>query len=229
MFKTELHVHTGSVSSCADVPEALIVERYIEAGYTSLVVTNHLSRFTYKNKFFDHSDYTWDEKIDFFMNGYNLMRQAAAGRINILLGVELRSNRDENDYLIHGVSEQFLRSYPDMMDDKLTNIIDAVHREGGLFYQAHPFRNHMQVTKPELLDGIEVYNGHCGHDSRNDIAGMWAEKFNLLKISGSDFHHDRDVIGAGIETEQPITSEAQLVEVLKSRNYTLIRSGAVPY
>lgn len=34
-----------------------------------------------------------------------------------------------------------------------------------LFYQAHPFRNSMKITNPELLDGIEVYNGHPGHDS----------------------------------------------------------------
>ena len=229
MFKTELHVHSASVSDCGTVPEAVIVERYIEAGYTSLVLTNHLSRFTYKNKRFDHSGHPWNEKIDYYMNGYHLMKEAAAGRINILLGVELRSNRDENDYLIHGVSEEFLRSYPEIMDDKLTDVIDAVHKEGGLFFQAHPFRNHMCVTKPELLDGIEVYNGHRGQQSRNDIAYMWAQKFGLRMISGTDYHHDDHVIGAGIETEMPITTEKQLVEVLKNGNYTLIRSGAVPY
>ena len=58
---------------------------------------------------------------------------------------------------------------------------------------------------------------------------MWAEKFGLRMISGTDYHHDDHVIGAGIETEMPITTEAQLVEVLKNGNYTLIRSGAVPY
>ncbi|MBQ9079903.1 MAG: PHP domain-containing protein [Clostridia bacterium] len=229
MFKTELHAHSGSVSNCADVPEDKIVERYIAEGYTTIVLTNHLSRFTYKNKNFDHSADPWDKKIDFYMNGYHLMKDAAAGRINVLLGVELRSNRDENDYLIHGVSEEFLRSMPNIMDDKLEFVIDAVHEAGGLFYQAHPFRNAMRITKPELLDGIEVYNGHIGQQSRNDIAYMWAEKFGLRKISGSDFHHDNHVVGAGIETDVPITSEAQLVEILREQNYTLIRSGAVPY
>ena len=228
-FKTELHCHSGDVSACSKAPVELIIDRYTAASYHSLVLTNHLSRFTYKNKRFDHSGHSWDEKIDYYMNGYHLMREAAASRINILLGVELRSNRDENDYLVHGVSEEFLRSYPEIMDDKLSNVIDAVHEAGGLFYQAHPFRNGMRVTKPELLDGIEVYNGHIGQQSRNDIAYMWAEKFGLRKISGSDYHHDNHIIGAGIETEMPITSEAQLVEVLRDQNYTLIRSGAVPY
>jgi len=229
MFKTELHIHSSSVSECSDVPEAVIVERYINAGYTSLVLTNHLSKFTYKNKKFDHSDYNWEEKIDFYMNGYNIMKDAAGERLNVILGVELRSNLDDNDYLIHGISEEFLRSYPNIMDDKLQNVSDAVHEAGGLLFQAHPFRNNMRVVKPVLLDGIEVYNGHNGQESRNDIAYMWAEKFGLIKISGSDYHHKHHVIGAGIETDVPVTSGKQLVDILKSGNYTLIRSGAVPY
>ena len=229
MFKTELHTHSGSVSDCADVHESVIVEHYIDAGYTSLVLTNHLSKFTYKNKRFDHSSHSWDEKIDYYMNGYHIMKDAAGDRLNILLGVELRSNLDDNDYLIHGISEEFLRAYPNIMDDKLQNVLEAVHEAGGLLFQAHPFRNHMKVVKPIFLDGIEVYNGHIGQESRNDIAYMWAEKFGLMKISGSDYHHEHHVIGAGIETDVPVTSEKQLVEILKSGNYSLIRSGAVPY
>ncbi len=229
MFKTELHIHSGSVSDCADVHESVIVERYIEAGYTSLVLTNHLSKFTYKNKRFDHSAHSWDEKIDYYMNGYHIMKDAAGDRLNVLLGVELRSNLDDNDYLIHGISEDFLRSYPNIMDDKLQNVLNAVHEAGGLLFQAHPFRNNMKVVKPIFLDGIEVYNGHIGQESRNDIAYMWAEKFGLMKISGSDYHHEHHIIGAGIETDVPVTSEKQLVEILKSGNYSLIRSGAVPY
>lgn len=229
MFKTELHVHSASVSNCATVFEEPIVERYIAAGYTSLVLTNHLSRFTYKNKRFDHSSDPWDKKIDYYMNGFERMRAAAAGRINILLGVELRSNLDENDYLIHGIDEEFLRSFPRIMDTPLPELIEQVHLAGGLFFQAHPFRNNMRVTKPSLLDGIEVYNGHSGQESRNDIANMWADKFGLMKISGTDYHHDDHVIGAGIETAEPITDNKQLVEVLRSGNYTLIRAGAAPY
>lgn len=229
MFKTELHVHSASVSNCATVFEEDIVERYIAAGYTSLVLTNHLSRFTYKNKRFDHSSDPWDKKIDYYMNGLERMRAAAGDRIHILLGVELRSNLDENDYLIHGIDEAFLRSFPEIMDTPLPDVIARVHEAGGLFFQAHPFRNSMRVTKPSLLDGIEVYNGHSGQESRNDIANLWADKFGLMKISGTDYHHDDHTIGAGIGTEQPILDNRQLVEVLRSGDYTLIRAGAAPY
>lgn len=229
MFKTEMHVHSASVSNCATVYEEDIVERYIAAGYTSLVLTNHLSRFTYKNKKFDHSADPWDVKIDYYMNGLDRMRTAAAGRINVLLGVELRSNLDENDYLIHGIDEAFLRSFPEIMDTPIADVVTRVHEAGGLLFQAHPFRNSMRITKPSILDGIEVYNGHSGQESRNDIANMWADKFGLRKLSGTDYHHDHHVIGAGIETEQPITDTHQLVEILLSGKYELIRAGAAPY
>lgn len=229
MYRTEMHCHSTEVSNCGTVDCGTIARRYIVAGYSTLVLTNHLSRFTYKNKKFDHSSLKWDAKIDFYMAGYNKFVEAAAGRLNVLLGIELRSNIDENDYLIYGVDEKFLRSMPKIMDTKTKEVAEAVRAYGGLFFQAHPFRNSIQIVKPEILDGIEVYNGHVGQESRNDIAYLWAEKYNLKKISGSDYHHDHSIIGAGILTEEPIKSSHQLIEILKTGRYELIRSGAVPY
>ncbi len=226
MYKTEMHTHSSEVSNCATAGCDSIPARYIAAGYTTLVLTNHLSRFTYKAP--ELSELDWEGKIDYYMAGFNKFVAAAKG-LNVLLGVELRSNLDDNDYLIYGVDEAFLRSMPEIMDTKVKDVADAVREYGGLFFQAHPFRHSMRIVNPEFLDGIEVYNGHVGHNSRNDIANLWAKKYNLIKISGSDYHHDRSVIGAGIITDEPVTSSPQLIEILKSNNYKLIRSGAVPF
>ena len=190
------------------------------------MLTNHLSRFTYKNKKFDRSSDPWEAKIDFYTAGYRKFVEAAAGRLYVLFGVELRSNRDENDYLIYGIDK--ILPMPKIMDMKVAEVAEAVRAHGGLFFQAHPFRDHIRITNPCTLDGIEVYNGHVGHESRNDIANLWADKFGLIKISGSDYHHDTSVIGAGILTDEPVTNPAQLVSILKSGRYELIRSGAVP-
>ena len=46
-FKTELHCHTGDVSNCGQETAEYIVSRYLEAGYTSLVVANHMSYYTF--------------------------------------------------------------------------------------------------------------------------------------------------------------------------------------
>ena len=83
----------------------------------------------------------------------------------------------------------------------------------------------MTITNPAHLDGIEVYNAHARHNSRNDLAEMWAARYDLLPISGSDVHHDYDLPGGGILTDEPITDMAQLMQILRERRYTLLREG----
>jgi HisJ family histidinol phosphate phosphatase len=109
-FKTELHCHSAPVSACAKAYPEEIVQAYVEHGYHSLVLTNHFSRFTFKNKRMgDLSDLPWEEKVDYYMKGYQELKEAAEGKLNVLFGCELRSNIDENDYLIYGLDEAFLR------------------------------------------------------------------------------------------------------------------------
>ena len=73
MFKTELHCHSTEVSACATATARHIVERYIDNGYSTLVLTNHLSKHTFKSHKLDISHYSWADKIKFFMDGYQLM------------------------------------------------------------------------------------------------------------------------------------------------------------
>ena len=223
MFKTELHCHSAEVSDCGRLSAKELAERYIESGYTTVVLTNHLSKYTYKNKRFDHSDWDWNKKIDHFMNGFHLFEDAARGRLHVILGCELRLNRDGgNDYLLQGVTEELLRSFPDMMDAHLEDVREELHAVGGLLYQAHPFRNGIRITPPVDLDGIEVYNGHFEHDSRNWIASQWAERYGLMRSSGSDIHTSEHIISGGIETEAPITTREELVAALRSPTLSLL-------
>ena len=222
MFKTELHCHTSEVSDCALASSRVLVNTYLEHGYTTVVLTNHLSKFTYKNARFDHSDWSWRQKIDYYMDGFHRLEEAAAGKLHVILGCELRLNVDGNDYLLYGVTEEFLRSLPDMMDERLAVVREELHSIGGLVYQAHPFRDSMQIKRPSRLDGVEVYNGTFSTDSRNWIAKAWAERYGLKKSSGSDFHASTMLISGGIETEHPITTREELLEALKSEDLRLL-------
>ena len=223
-YKTELHCHCNTVSACAqEEPEAL-AEQYIAAGYSTIVLTDHLSRFTYlQSTRGDISGADWQEKIDYFLSGYERVCRAAKGRMNVILGVELRLNTTESDYLIYGVDEAFLRAHPDMMDMRLREISALVREAGGLFVQAHPFRNFIAVSPPELLDGVEVCNLNARHDSRNDVAALWAERFSLIPTSGGDYHRRGDIENCGgIITDVEIKSGEQLVSVLRSGSYKII-------
>lgn len=215
-YKTELHCHSAEVSKCARITMEEILENYQKEGVSTLVVTNHYSPQT-----FDHmTDASWKEKNDYFLSAYHKAKELAGDKMTILLGMEFRNIYSDNDYLIYGVTEEFLYKYStdeqNFIDMHLKDVADLARQNGMLVFQAHPFRNGMTVINPSYLDGIETLNGHQRHDSRNDIASMWADKFNLLRCGGSDCHEVGDEAFVSLVTDTKIETNEQLVEVLKS-------------
>ena len=228
-FLTEPHCHTSEVSACGKASAACAIEKYLAAGFTTLVITNHLSPATFNpEKKYKGGD-TWREKLDYFFAGIDLAKKLAEGTgLNILWGVELR-NGEWNDFLIYGLSREFYENYPNILDDNFKTISQRIRDAGGIIFQAHPFRNGMEITRPELLDGVEVYNGSYGNnESRNDVANYWADKFSLKKLSGNDFHDEKKPLFGGIETDFPIRTQEELEETLKSGNYRVLRAGMPP-
>ncbi|MGI5894135.1 MAG: PHP-associated domain-containing protein [Candidatus Merdivicinus sp.] len=220
MYRMELHCHTQGVSKCAEYPPEKAAELYIEEGYAGVVVTDHMNRHTFSH--FD-KETPWEQQIEHFMSGYRRFHAAAGDRLTVLLGMELRFDENDNDYLVYGADEEFLLHHPEMMAMKPASFAQLARQEGLLFYQAHPFRDGMTVIPPQYLDGIEVWNGHPNHDSRNEIALAWAEKFGLKQIGGSDFHFPEACGKGGIVTERPILDIPTLLDVLKNQQYEIYR------
>ena len=220
MFKTELHCHSKSISQCARVSNEEIIEKFTEAGYTTLVLANHFTEGT-QNNHGCQGDY--QAFVTKFLNAYEDLKKDAEGKLTVLLAMELRFNENSNDYLVFGIDERFLRENEDIFDLNPEKFSKIARENGLLFVQAHPFRNTMQVVRPDFLDGVEVYNGHKGHDSRNEIANMWADKFGLIKTSGTDFHYNHAPANAGIKTEYEIKDMATLIKTLKEGTYELIK------
>ena len=223
MFKTELHSHTAETSNCGHAAASELVEAYIKNGYKTVVITDHLSTHTYFK--YDYNSMSWDEKIDIFILGYKAALEAASGRINILFGMELRfdSSDSPNDYLVFGIDEDFLRKNNNLIDMNIKSFSKLAHENGLMIFQAHPFRNDMTIINPKYLDGIEVYNGCVRHNSNNDFAEIWANKFNLKKSSGSDFHQLGDEARAGIITKTEIKTNEDLLNILSSGDYQIIQ------
>lgn len=225
-FKTELHCHSCTVSDCATITPAEIAEKYLESGYTTVVLTDHLSPFTFEGKRYTGTE-DWQSRVSYYMEGVRALREAAAGKLHILQGCELRIEACDSDFLVYGITEEFMRANPDLLQiPKAKEMCARLRKAGFLVFQAHPFRNNMTITDPAYLDGIEVYNAHGRHNSRNDFAQLWAERHGLLQISGSDVHHVHDLPGGGILTDEPVTSMPQLLKVLREGSYALLREGA---
>ena len=220
-YKTELHCHSSEVSPCADLTVAEVTERYIAAGYTTVVLTNH-----YCDSVINNAGETWEEKIGHYLSAYHAMKKYAGDRLNILLGCELRFTENHNDYLVYGMTEEFLRAHPDLMELPFKKTSELVREAGMILCQAHPFRNNMKVGDPALLDGFEAYNAHTA-SFRNRLAKEWAEEFGLIKVGGSDYHGTHHKAESGIVTDFPITSNEELLATLRSGNYKILNKGEI--
>lgn len=91
-----------------------------------------------------------------------------------------------------------------------------------LFYQAHPFRPGMTREKLPYLDGVEIMNGNPRHHSHNPLAHEWAVENGLPMTGGSDCHQQEDVGNSGIITKKRISTQKELLEVLKTQEYSII-------
>ncbi len=216
----EMHTHTKEVSTCAVAYAEDLIESYRDSDYKGFVLTNHLNASTFERAGLENA--TWDKKIDHFMKGFRTVKDAAGDRFVVLLGFEINFYNTPNDYLVYGVTEEFLRSNGDLMAMTPKQFANLCHKNGLLFIQAHPFRRGMKIVDWNILDGYEIFNGNPRHQSNNDVAELWAKKHNkAIVVSGSDFHEIGDACGGGIYFKSPINNNEDLLRELKRGNYTL--------
>ena len=93
-----------------------------------------------------------------------------------------------------------------------------------VFLQAHPFRDGMEEVDPKLLDGIEIFNMHPEHRSRNALANIYAKKNKMnIVIAGSDFHslRGRDLSVSAIRTRKMPEDSFEFAGILKSKDYLI--------
>lgn len=218
----ELHCHTEQSSSCAKIPAEEVVKLYLQEGYSGIIITDHLSSATIKKC----PNSSFAQLVDYQARGYFAAREAAAllsEDFSVFYGVELNSqNEGRNDYLLYGITPEMLKANEWLLYNAEPELLSRFCRDNGiLLVQAHPFRNHMTLVPPLLLDGIECYNGNARHDSRNEIASEWADRFGLIKTSGSDFHELSDLARGGAYLSQRPKDILSLTDILKSGDYSL--------
>lgn len=212
MYQFEIHAHTSEVSRCGRVAGAEMVRLYREAGYSGMVITDHVNPWTFQ----DLGLTGWEAKAQHFLKGYRAAKEAGGADFTVLLGAEFHFYENSNDYLVYGLTEELLCGELDdtILEWGIVRFSEFCRERGLLLIQAHPFRNNMVINPPNLVDGVEVMNGHPRHDSRNFLARAWAERYGLLMTSGSDAHQPEDAARGGILTESPIlTMEALTAEL----------------
>lgn len=224
-YKYDIHVHTSETSCCGEISAADTVALYRAAGYSGICITDH-----YSHSCFDWEDGTWREKADRFLKGYRAARDAAGGELDIILGAEVHFGAPgnhtykSNDYLVYGLTEELIYAYPEMHHLTLPEFSRIAKKHDLLVIQAHPMRDNMELVHLDLLDGIEVYNAHPNHNSRNDEVAKFAKScgHDFILTSGSDCHDTHHAARGGIITHRRIPDAAALRDIIKSRSFELI-------
>lgn len=215
-YRTELHAHTSPISPCSQISPQEMARTYYEKGFNAIVITNH---------FFAEltQGYTKEEFLNRYIGNFEeTQKEAKKYNLSVILGAELRFNENNNDYLIYGVDKDILSACYDYFDKGLEAFRREVELPESVFIQAHPFRNGIEMCNPDLLDGMENFNMHPGHNSRIGIAVRYAKE-NGIKIAtaGSDFHHpDRghEAVCA-LRTKVLPKDGFSLAQILKSGDY----------
>lgn len=212
-YKTELHAHSYPCSSCSQIPPEELVRIYSTLGYTSVVISNH---FNEGMRFYGDKQRAVDT---YFLDFDTACEYGEKYGINVILGCEIRFTENANDYLLFGIDRNFLYDAYDKINSTIAEFSKWFRNDRHLLIQAHPFRNNMTEVDSTLLDGIETFNMHPGHNSRIAFAAKYAAKNNLIATCGTDYHHPTHEGMTALLTREPITSSEQLERVLRSRDY----------
>lgn len=219
-MKIDLHVHTSEVSRCGRLTAKEVVAIYKEAGYDAICITNHFSNYTLKW----HNSMGKFDFIKNFEDGYQLAK--AEGEkigLRVFKGYEFRCNSADNDFLLYNVPDCVQNNIKDIFALSLKDSLAVLRANGVKIYQAHPFRPNTTMVDPNLIDGIEIYNGANGAGPINDMAKAWAAAHPHLRgISGSDCHQAHQAARGGIITDWDVQNEQQLIDCIQSGEYSII-------
>ena len=219
-YRIELHAHTKPVSPCSEIPPAELVQRYLDQGFHGIVITNHFNL-----------DYLLglpkEEALAYYLSGYEQTVAAAEGTgLQILLGTEIRFNEHTNEFLIYGVDRQILSECYDYLDKSFSAYREEVHLPNSVLVQAHPFRDRNVPREAALLDGIEVFNMHPGHNSRvAQAAKLAASMPNCVKTVGTDFHHATHEGLCALRVRELPKDSFALAAILRSGDYVFEIGG----
>lgn len=231
----ETHLHTSQASACAHNTGYEMAAAAKEYGYTGMFVTDHAWG---GNTCVDKS-LPWDEWVKLFAEGYyDAKRFGYENDFDVFFGFEAAFNGTE--FLIYGLSPEWLISHPQMHDASIEEQYRLVHKAGGLVIQAHPFRDESYIPHqrlfPHHVDGVEGLNAtHSCHLSMShnntlydDQAIVYGYANNLLFTAGSDVHTTQ-MFGGGVAFSHRLTSGQDYVRAILGKEKYIVTNGDRSY
>jgi predicted metal-dependent phosphoesterase TrpH len=197
----DLHVHTYRYSGCSVLDPVDLVRRAEDLNLSGIAITEH--------------DQAWSE------NEIEGLKRQTKTDLLILRGQEVSSQTGH--LLVFGY-------YDNLEHRHVEEVLDKVHKNGGLVILPHPFRygdfegSSFDNLKTEFAryDGIEVFNGNQSPDNNNYGEKVW-EELGLIGIGGSDAHSINMVGRYLTEFQNEIRNEKDLIEEIEAGRCNPVR------
>ena len=214
-FLYETHMHTCQGSACGRATGREQARVCRDAGYTGIIITDHF--------FGGHTAVDrrlpWEERIGLFWRGYEEAKEEG-DRIGLDVFFGLEQNIHFDEYLIYGLTKEYMKAHPEMEHWNRRSQLEEVHKAGGCVIQAHPFRMRDYMDRIRLglhfCDGIEVAN--AGNDQMDDArAWRYGREKGLLMTAGSDNHCGANWPLYGVVLEKRLTNIEDYVKIIMKK------------
>ncbi len=216
MYKTETHIHTSPISSCSRIAPREMVRLYKEAGYDTLLISDHFAAHHFKKL---GEELSFAQKVELFCRAFDEARDEGKKLgIEVLFSAELSLHG--NHYLLYGITKEFMLLREDIFDISLDEFYAHAKAHGLTIIQAHPLRDGKCTPHPHHVDGFEGINTCARHNNRNDEVLALAKQYGLPITCGSDAHRREDIGRCAMLSEEKITSVEQYVELLMQGKLT---------
>jgi predicted metal-dependent phosphoesterase TrpH len=137
----------------------------------------------------------------------------------VFRGVEISTDRGH--LLVYGLEDDSRNIWSSHTYLNAFQVIENVHRLGGICVPAHPFRGWDSFGKDVFrMDGFDAIETHNGLDleNNNQKAIHIARLRNLPSIGGSDCHSKAQVGRALTEFKNPVHTIEGLIDEIKKGN-----------
>ena len=190
-MKIDTHVHSSGISKCSKISYQQIAKQKLAKGINGAILMNHCQPWYYEPA-------NQAEWIENFIEEF----EVSVG------------NPRWADFLIFGVTEDFLRNAPDLCRISQKELYEYCQKHGALLVQAHPLRPNFELMNVDYLDGVELNLSHSDSSTHSQVEEL-AEKHSLAITVGSDYHGPTEHDVGGIIIPDEITNSVELCRYLK--------------
>ena len=216
-IKIDPHVHSSGVSTCSHISCEQIVDKKMRLGYNGAVLANHCQPWYYPEE--EHKNFV-ERVIEEYRRG-----KAYADEKGFLLYLGLEVSLSEPhyaDWLLYGVTEEFLRASPCLYTLTQRELFELCERWGIVLVQAHPYRQ--TPANPLYMHGVEI-NCSVGDLGKEPLVEAFAKENNLLITCGTDDHHITNEYVGGMYIPKTCSAATDIASYLRLGKTKIFQQG----